>query len=152
MVCSWAQRGPHRTTENPLDPRRSVWHHYSLTSAHPFFSNPNPKPLGNFQPSPDSLCHFLHLDPFSRVTTSPVTIIFYDLDGTLIKTKSGAQYPRNREDWVWWNDIVPSHLKREWEEGKHIVVLSNQADDRPKIRNEWKAKLPLIVAKVRCIA
>ena len=34
------------------------------------------------------------------------------------------------------------------EEGKHLVVLSNQADSRPKIRAEWKAKLPLIAAKV----
>jgi hypothetical protein len=39
-------------------------------------------------------------------------------------------------------------LKREVEEGKHLVVLSNQADSRPKIRAEWKAKLPLIAAKV----
>ena len=29
------------------------------------------------------------------------------------------------------------------------MVLSNQADARPKIRAEWKAKLPLIAAKVR---
>lgn len=28
------------------------------------------------------------------------------------------------------------------------MVLSNQADSRPKIRAEWKAKLPLIAAKV----
>jgi bifunctional polynucleotide phosphatase/kinase len=43
-------------------------------------------------------------------------------------------------------------LKREVEEGKHLVVLSNQADSRPKIRAEWKAKLPLIAAKVSLLS
>jgi bifunctional polynucleotide phosphatase/kinase len=42
-------------------------------------------------------------------------------------------------------------LKAEWEEGKHLIVLSNQGDSRPKIREEWKAKLPLITSKV-CIS
>jgi hypothetical protein len=75
--------------------------------------------------------------------------VFYDLDGTLIKTKNGGSgFPTNRADWMWWDSCVPGRLKREWEEGKHLVVLSNQGDGRPKVRAEWKEKLPLIAAKV----
>jgi len=78
-----------------------------------------------------------------------IEIVFYDLDGTLIKTlKSGSGFPTSRADWQWWDPCVPSRLRKEVEEGKHLVVLSNQADSRPKIRGEWKAKLPLIAAKV----
>ena len=121
---------------------------------HPFFSS---KPItpGNFLPSPPTIAHFLHLDPFSSLgesSTRKIEIVFYDLDGTLIKTKNGGSgFPTSRTDWSWWDPSVPAKLKREWEEGKHLVVLSNQGDGRPKVRGEWKAKLPLIAAKVSII-
>ena len=35
----------------------------------------------------------------------------FDLDGTLIKTKSGRTYPKNENDWDWWNPSVPKKLK-----------------------------------------
>lgn len=77
-----------------------------------------------------------------------IEIVFYDLDGTLIKTRTGSDFPTNRSDWQWWDPSVPTQLKKEWEQGKHLVVLSNQGDGREKVRSEWKAKLPLIAAKV----
>ena len=43
---------------------------------------------------------------------------------------------------------MPAQLKAEWEEGKHLIVVSNQGDAREKIRREWRAKLSLIAAKV----
>ena len=92
------------------------------------------------------------ISPSKSTVASPpkhkITIVFYDLDGTLIKTRRGADFPANRQDWQWWDASVPETLKREREEGKHLVVLSNQGDGREKIRSEWRAKLPLIVAKV----
>ena len=95
------------------------------------------------------MIHYFHLDPFSPGPSTPkVQVVFYDLDGTLIKTRTGSEFPRNRDDWMWWNDAVPARLKREHEEGKHLVVLSNQGDERAKIQNEWRAKVPLIAAKV----
>jgi len=121
---------------------------------HPFFSAA-PTTSGSFLPSPPTLAHFLHLDPFnnSGESSKKIEIVFYDLDGTLIKTlKSGSGFPTSRADWQWWDPSVPSRLKREVEEGKHLVVLSNQADSRPKIRAEWKAKLPLISAKVSLLS
>lgn len=138
----------------------------SSTSVHPFFSS-KPTTSGSFVPSPPTVRHFLHLDPFSVDVSSStstvksdnngagpstsrqkVDIVFYDLDGTLIKTRTGGDFPSSRSDWQWWDASVPSRLRKEWQEGKHIVVLSNQGDPREKIRSEWKAKLPLIAAKV----
>ncbi|GFZ48059.1 hypothetical protein JCM24511_05807 [Saitozyma sp. JCM 24511] len=165
---------------------------------HPFFtgalqtSSTGPG-TGTFLPSPPSLMHYLHLDPFSTLppntinttndapdapppsspsssfpsasnpsksqpkpkssptptpTPTKVPIVFYDLDGTLIKTRSGADFPKSRDDWTWWDPVVPGRLKKEWEEGKHVVVVSNQGDAREKIRREWRAKVPLIAAKM----
>lgn len=77
-----------------------------------------------------------------------IAISFYDLDGTLIKPKSGARWPKNREDWAWWHVSVPAKLKKEVEEGRHVIVISNQGSGQPKTIAEWKAKVPLIAAKV----
>ena len=129
----------------------------SASSAHPFFTGI--KEPGPFVDSPTTLIHFLHLDPFTSLPPpSPeaeagpskikIPIVFYDLDGTLIKTRKGGQFPSDRDDWAWWHPSVPARLKAEWEEGKHLVVISNQGDNREKIRREWNAKLPLIVSKV----
>lgn len=143
---------------------------------HPLFTG-GVKTLGTFLPSPPTLIHYLHLDPFASspsISTSPpspsssgsaapltdglegkkgkkITIVFYDLDGTLIKTRSGAKFPTGRDDWVWWHPSVPRRLAAEHEAGKHIVVISNQGDSREKIRREWRAKVPLIAAKVRAV-
>ena len=140
---------------------------------HPLFTG-GVKTLGTFLPSPPTLIHYLHLDPFASspsTSTSPpspsssgspapltdglegkkgkkITIVFYDLDGTLIKTRSGAKFPTGRDDWVWWHPSVPRRIAAEHEAGKHIVVISNQGDSREKIRREWRAKVPLIAAKV----
>ncbi|WVQ70553.1 polynucleotide kinase 3'-phosphatase [Cryptococcus sp. DSM 104548] len=126
--------------------------------AHPFFSGGAQKQiLGKFLPSEPSLIHFTHLEPFSVTPKSPsstnlesrkVGVMFYDLDGTLIKTKSGAKFPKDREDWQWWNPSVPDKLRKEYEEGKHLVVISNQGDKSPKRRGEWREKLSLIAAKM----
>jgi len=94
------------------------------------------------------LIHFNHLDAFDPPPPIKVPIVFYDLDGTLIKTKKGGKFPTARDDWMWWHPSVPSRLKDERAQGKHIVIISNQGDKREKIRSEWRAKLPLIAAKV----
>jgi bifunctional polynucleotide phosphatase/kinase len=123
---------------------------------HPFFSSKPTPTLGHFQNSPATVVHFLHLDPFlsssegeSSTTRKPIEIVFYDLDGTLIKTRANTSgFPKDRADWQWWDPSVPGRLKREWEQGKHLVVLSNQGHTSPKVKAEWRAKLPLIAAKV----
>ncbi|OCF43278.1 polynucleotide kinase 3'-phosphatase [Kwoniella heveanensis CBS 569] len=130
---------------------------------HPFFTGAAQKALGDFQPSPPSLIHFTHLDAFSSIPagltsdagsapqngrSKKIAISFYDLDGTLIKPRLGGQFPKSRDDWVWWHPSVPSYLQKEHEAGRHLVVISNQGDPREKIKSEWRAKLPLIAAKM----
>lgn len=125
--------------------------------------------MGDYQFSPETLIHYLHNDPFASqaqagpsnpIPSSPNTattlsgskkipIIFYDLDGTLIKNKSGAAFPKGRDDWVWWHPSVPARLKKEVGEGKHLVVISNQGSANLTNRTEWRAKIPLIAGKVR---
>lgn len=95
--------------------------------------------------------HTTRTEDIAPATTSSarkVAVSFYDLDGTLIKPRSGAKWPKDREDWAWWHVSVPAKLKKEVEEGRHIVVISNQGSEQPKRVAEWKAKVPLIAAKV----
>ncbi|XAO22135.1 polynucleotide kinase 3'-phosphatase [Cryptococcus bacillisporus CA1280] len=130
---------------------------------HPFFTGGTPKEHGKFHASDPALIHFTHLDPFeslpknssesidpSNSTPAPkrIPVAFYDLDGTLVKTRSGNDFPKSRDDWIWWHPSVPEKLKQEWEAGTHLVVISNQGSKKPKIKSEWRAKLPLIAAKM----
>lgn len=70
------------------------------------------------------------------------------MDGTLIVPRSGKTWPKGSDDWKWWDDSVPKRLQQDHKDGKHIVILSNQAFKGPKTRREWRGKLPLIAAKV----
>lgn len=143
-------------------------------AVHPFFqpgSSASASSIGQVVPSPPSLYHYVSHDPLAGSSTaaprpssgldhrasttlaasiSPrkVAISFYDLDGTLIKPKSGAKWPKNKEDWAWWHVSVPAKLKQEVEAGRHVVVISNQGSGQEKTIQEWKGKIPLIAAKV----
>ncbi|BEI84414.1 hypothetical protein CcaverHIS002_0410180 [Cutaneotrichosporon cavernicola] len=114
---------------------------------HSFFTG-NLTP-GSFDDSIPSLVHFFHLDPLKAEPPSePIQIVLYDLDGTLITTRSGKTFPKGSDDWKWWDDSVPNRLKQDHKDGKHVIVLSNQAFKGPKVRREWRGKLPLIAAKL----
>ena len=63
--------------------------------------------------------HGVHLDP---VLSHKVAA--FDLDGCLIKTKSGNQFPRDKEDWVWWRTCVPKKLKALHDEGYVCRILA----------------------------
>lgn len=51
--------------------------------------------------------------------------LFLDLDGTLIKTKSGEKYPKNIDDWDIVTGMLP-RIKIYKEAGYHICLVSNQ--------------------------
>eukprot|EP01065_Artemidia_motanka_P053536 TRINITY_DN9959_c0_g1_i1.p1 TRINITY_DN9959_c0_g1~~TRINITY_DN9959_c0_g1_i1.p1 ORF type:complete len:575 (+),score=184.58 TRINITY_DN9959_c0_g1_i1:66-1727(+) len=50
----------------------------------------------------------------------------FDMDWTLIRTKSGATFPKNAHDWMLWHDKVPSKLKALQEDGYKICIFTNQ--------------------------
>ncbi|KAF8820012.1 polynucleotide kinase 3 phosphatase [Cardiosporidium cionae] len=50
----------------------------------------------------------------------------FDMDGTLIQTKSGKAFPLNKLDWTLRFPSVPKKLKQLHEEGFKIVIFTNQ--------------------------
>ena len=59
-------------------------------------------------------------------STASNEVAGFDLDGTIIKTKSGKQIPVGREDWEFWSDEVAERITTLHDEGKKIVIISNQ--------------------------
>ncbi|KLJ12772.1 hypothetical protein EMPG_12222 [Blastomyces silverae] len=53
-------------------------------------------------------------------------IAAFDLDSTLIATKSGRRFATNQHDWKWWSPTVPDKLKELNDKGYLVVVISNQ--------------------------
>lgn len=52
-------------------------------------------------------------------------IVGFDLDGTIIVTKSGAIFPRNAADWKFFHDCVPEVLRKYEKDGYRIVIFTN---------------------------
>jgi bifunctional polynucleotide phosphatase/kinase len=50
----------------------------------------------------------------------------FDLDGTIIKTKSGKKFPTNKNDWEYAFDNVREKLIDISKEGYQLVIISNQ--------------------------
>jgi len=60
------------------------------------------------------------------VSNNELKIASFDLDGTLIQTKSGKKFPINAEDWEWKFSNVPEKLKELEEAGYLIIIFTNQ--------------------------
>lgn len=57
----------------------------------------------------------------------PVKVAAFDLDSTLIVTKSGLQFSKGPDDWQWWHSTVPGKLKELNADGYAVVIISNQS-------------------------
>ncbi|EFA06186.1 Bifunctional polynucleotide phosphatase/kinase-like Protein [Tribolium castaneum] len=78
------------------------------------------------------------------------TIAAFDLDGTLIKTKSGARFPKDPNDWVLNINSIPQKLQKLHDKGHKIVILTNQSglsNDFSKVKG-FKGKIEAIIAKL----
>lgn len=51
--------------------------------------------------------------------------LFLDLDGTIIKTKSGETFAKDINDWEFISGVLPS-IKRYVEKGYSIIIVSNE--------------------------
>lgn len=67
----------------------------------------------------------------------------YDMDGTLIKTKSGKVFATNKDDWTLAFKFVTSVLKSKHSDDFKIVILTNQAGV-----SSGKTKVPDIKQKI----
>ncbi|XP_049873858.1 uncharacterized protein F21D5.5 [Pectinophora gossypiella] len=86
----------------------------------------------------------------SKGVRSSSKIAAFDMDGTLIKTKSGKVHPVDLNDWQIAFPPVPQKLKDLLSQGFKIVILSNQApigNGRVKIE-DFKKKIESIVQKL----
>ena len=54
-------------------------------------------------------------------------IVSFDLDSTLVKTKSGATFPSSPDDWKWYCDKTAANLKATSTRDLIIVIFTNQA-------------------------
>lgn len=66
----------------------------------------------------------------------PVKVAAFDLDDTLVKSKTGNRHVRSANSHQWWDASVPEKLKQLHSDGYLVVVLSNQGSislkDNPK--------------------
>ena len=74
-------------------------------------------------------------------------IVIFDLDGTIIKTKSGKVFPINANDWVFnYNNVVETFNKLD----KTIIgIISNQKGIKSDSQlKDWQSKLDSIMKQI----
>ncbi|KAF8506302.1 polynucleotide kinase 3 phosphatase-domain-containing protein [Gautieria morchelliformis] len=118
-----------------------------FVGTHPFFlKSSEQQPQSDFvwKKTIDQTClHGVHLDP---APSNKVAAL--DLDGTLIKTRSGNRFPRGKDDWMWWRASVKKKITDIHLEGYAIVIFSNQASAKKKTIDEWKLKVSSIASEL----
>jgi bifunctional polynucleotide phosphatase/kinase len=77
-------------------------------------------------------------------------IIAFDLDSTLIKTKSGKKFAKDGDDWVWLYDAVPKKLQSIAEKHIGLVIVSNQSGltDNANKLTEFKKKIENVTTDI----
>lgn len=76
---------------------------------------------GELKPGVPSL---IYLDGPDAIPSSLVAA--FDIDWTIIRTKSGKKFPTGQSDWTFFDPKVPVKLKELHDEGKKIVFFTNQ--------------------------
>lgn len=90
------------------------------------------------------ICTFCSVNSQSKIAA-------FDLDGTLICTKSGARFAKNSDDWMLNFSDIPTKLSDLIDKDYKIVIFTNQGgvkNDSTK-RNEFKAKAEGVLSKLK---
>lgn len=74
----------------------------------------------------------------------------FDIDGTIIKTKSGARFPKNSDDWTWNLGNVKSQLRELFKNGYKLVFFTNQLGlwNNNSKTNDFKKKIENIIKAI----
>jgi bifunctional polynucleotide phosphatase/kinase len=85
-----------------------------------------------------------HIFPSSVPTTIfHGRIALFDVDGTLIQSKSGRRYADSVDDWIFTYESVPDVLHSYYDDGWTVALISNQSvwneDSRSKLESVLKA-------------
>ncbi|KAK4058322.1 Golgi transport complex subunit 4 [Microbotryomycetes sp. JL221] len=75
-------------------------------------------------------------------------VLALDIDGTLITTKTGNNFPRDETDWKFWDLAVTRKLDQARQQGFSIVFFSNQAT-KPVKQEQFKIKMRHIGERLR---
>jgi bifunctional polynucleotide phosphatase/kinase len=79
-------------------------------------------------------------------TKNELSLACFDLDQTLINTKSGEKFPISSSDWIWCYDNVRETLQKYSKRKYRIIIITNQAgikDSESKMK-QFKEKIEFI--------
>lgn len=89
-------------------------------------NNSNPTFASNWTIKQTFLIQNISIKYGDTKAVSLIKVAAFDLDGTLISTKSGGTFSKGPSDWKWWNDKVLDKLKDLYNNNYLIVIFSNQ--------------------------
>jgi DNA 3'-phosphatase len=74
----------------------------------------------------------------------------FDMDGTLINTKSKKKFPEDEYDWELFDNNIPDKLREIYEKGIYIVIISNQngIGTGKSTREQIQRKVDAIINKI----
>ena len=77
-------------------------------------------------------------------------IASFDIDNTIIVTKSGKNFAQNAADWKWFSKEVPAKLKELHSTGYRVVFITNQAGiEKQKVKfSELKSKFEAMLVEL----
>lgn len=73
----------------------------------------------------------------------------FDLDGTIILTKSGKKFAKDANDWKFFSNSVGKEMKYYYDNDYSLVIVTNQAGLNTEEKlNEWKMKVNNIIKQI----
>jgi len=83
------------------------------------------------------------------INTNGHKIASFDLDDTVIQTKSGKRFTQDADDWK-FHQGMDGKIKEFFKEGYHIIIISNQKNTNKKEDklNNWKKKIENITKRL----
>lgn len=85
----------------------------------------------------------------TKANSTPIRCVGFDLDWTVIKTKSGNVFPKfpTANDWVFFSPSVPTIIRRIASRGYRVVIVSNQNKlVEPARVKDWQDKVDAVIA------